>query len=74
MEVLTREAGEGMDGDVICLAVVSQYYNIKKESAWHFHLQGEKQIEDAIEIRRNSKEKIMGGKAKKIGFFLLIVQ
>lgn len=62
------------NGDVMCSALVSQYYIIKMELAWHFHLKGAKQNGNAIEIRRNSKQKIMGGMTKTINSFLLIVQ
>lgn len=63
------------NGHVMRLVLASQYYNIKVKLVWlAFPFKGEKQSGDAIEIRRNSKEKTVRGKTKKMNSFLLIVQ
>lgn len=69
------KAAEGVEWTVMRLVLASQYYNIKVKLVWlAFPFKGEKQSGDAIEIRRNSKEKTVKGKTKKMNSFLLIVQ
>lgn len=61
-------------GDAMPLALIPRGYHAKMKSAWYFHLKEETQNRDAIEIRRNPKEKIIGRKTMKSNFFLLTVQ